>query len=69
MAAQSADNVTTPKEDRGGGRRPSRVLFASGHVVHHEPTCPPDTKVRYGGGGEFEKGTFIEEARDGGGGE
>ena len=36
-------------------------LFASGHVVHHEPTCHPDTKSRDGGGGELKNlGNFIE---------
>ena len=39
---------------------PYLALIASGHVVHHEPTCRPDTKVKYGGGGEWKKGTFCE---------
>ena len=35
-------------------------LIASGHVVPHKATCPPDTKARDGGGGELKNGTFIE---------
>ena len=34
-------------------------IFASGHVVHHEPTCRPGTKMKYGGGGESKKGKIY----------
>ena len=37
------------------------IIFASGHVVYHEPTCRPGTKTEYGGGGELDNlGKFIE---------
>ena len=38
-----------------------RNIFASGHVERHQPACPPDTKVRYGGGGESKnRGNVID---------
>ena len=37
-----------------------RNIFASGHVVYHQPAYPPDTKVRYGGVRESKNlGNFI----------